>query len=141
MMINAVTQNIFSKALAFIKDNNLPSDDISDSTKLFAITDGDKIVGTIGVEFYEKAALLRSLAVSEERRGAGLAKQLVDFIEHFAKQNGAEEIILLTTTAQDFFNRRTYEIIERENTPEGGKKSTEFASTCPSSAVVMKKRL
>ena len=141
MRINEVNQNGFSEALALIKRNGLPIEDISTSTKLFSITKDNEIAGTIGIEFYNKVALLRSLAVTETYRSKGIGGKLVEHIEKFAKQNAVKELILLTTTASDYFSKRAYQTIERNNVPEEIKKSSEFSSTCPSSAVIMKKFL
>lgn len=141
MNISSVTKNNFSKALALIKTCGLPTEDISDATKLFVASEDDEILGTIGVEFYNTVALLRSLAIKQEKRSQGSGKQLVEFIERFAKQNGVKELILLTTTAKDFFTKRAYQTIERNNVPEEIKQSTEFTTTCPSTAVIMKKTL
>ena len=141
MEIAPVSQNTYSKALELLKKNNLPTEDISDHTKLFVVTHNNEVTGTIGIEFYDDLALLRSLTVNEELRSKGIGKELVEFIEGYAKQNGAKELILLTTTATAYFSRRAYQTIERNNVPEEIKKSPEFASTCPSSATVMKKIL
>lgn len=140
-MINQVTQNNFSDAVALLKQNNLPTEDITEITKLFSIVDNDKVIATIGLELYEKIGLLRSFAVDEEYRSKGVGSQLVNFIEDFAQQNGIKEIVLLTTTAAEYFTKRNYQAIHRENIPGEIKNSSEFKSTCPSSAVVMKKLL
>ena len=141
MEIRQISQNTFSKALELLQKNSLPTEDISGDTKLFAATNNDEIVGTVGIEFYKDVALLRSLAVTEAYRGKGLGRQLVEHIESFAKENGAKELILLTTTASDYFTKRAYQTIQRNNVPEEIKKSWEFTSTCPSSAITMKKSL
>jgi amino-acid N-acetyltransferase len=141
MCINEVNQNGFSEVLALIKRNGLPIEDISTSTKLFSITKDNEIAGTIGIEFYNQVALLRSLAVAETYRSKGIGGKLVEHIEKIAKQNAVKELILLTTTASDYFSKKAYRTIERNNVPEEIKKSSEFSSTCPSSAVIMKKVL
>jgi amino-acid N-acetyltransferase len=141
MRINEVNQNGFLEALALIKRNGLPIEDISTSTKLFSITKDNEIAGTIGIEFYNQVALLRSLAVAETYRSKGIGGKLVEHIEKIAKQNAVKELILLTTTASDYFSKKAYRTIERNNVPEEIKKSSEFSSTCPSSAVIMKKVL
>jgi amino-acid N-acetyltransferase len=141
MCINEVNQNGFSEVLALIKRNGLPIEDISTSTKLFSITKDNEIAGTIGIEFYNQVALLRSLAVAETYRSKGIGGKLVEYIEKIAKQNAVKELILLTTTASDYFSKKAYRTIERNNVPEEIKKSSEFSSTCPSSAVIMKKVL
>ena len=141
MEINQVSQNTFSSAIKLLKENNLPTEDISELTKLFAAIIDNEVAGTVGIEFYKDVALLRSLAVREDYRTKGLGRQLINYIETFAKQNGATELILLTTTAVDYFSKSAYITIQRNNVPEEIKKSSEFSSTCPSSAVVMKKVL
>jgi amino-acid N-acetyltransferase len=141
MCINEVNQNGFSEVLALIKRNGLPIEDISTSTKLFSITKDNEIAGTIGIEFYNQVALLRNLAVTETYRSKGIGGKLVEHIEKIAKQNAVKELILVTTTASDYFSKKAYRTIERNNVPEEIKKSSEFSSTCPSSAVIMKKVL
>ena len=141
MTINEVTENNFLKVVALLKQNNLPTEDISEVTKLFSIGDNDKVIGTIGIELYRDIGLLRSFAVDEEYRRNGLGKQLINFIEDFAKQKRMQGIVLLTTTASDYFAKRNYQTIDRANTPIEIRNSSEFKSTCPSSAIVMKKYL
>ncbi len=141
MDIILVSQNTLSKALELLKKNHLPTDDISELTKLFTLTNKNEVVGTIGIEFYKDVALLRSLAVSQDYRSKGVGTQLIEHIESFAKQNGAKELFLLTTTASNYFSKKSYQKIERNDVPGELKKSTEFSSTCPSSAVTMKKFL
>ena len=141
MEISQISQNTFSNALALLKKSNLPTEDISELTKLFVATNNNEVVGTVGIEFYNDVALLRSLAVKDAYRSKGIGRQLVNHIETFAKLNGAKELVLLTTTAADYFSKRAYQNIERNNVPEEIKKSSEFSSTCPSSAIIMKKVL
>ena len=89
MEINQVSQNTFSSAIKLLKENNLPTEDISELTKLFAAIIDNEVAGTVGIEFYKDVALLRSLAVREDYRTKGLGRQLVNYIETFAKRNGA----------------------------------------------------
>ena len=132
MTINEVTQNNLLNVVALLKQNNLPTEDISEVTKLFSVLDNDRVIATIGIELYSKIGLLRSFAVDEEYRSNGIGKQLVTFIEDFARQNRMQEMVLLTTTASDYFAKRNYQTIDRENIPLEIKNSSEFKSTCPS---------
>jgi arsenate reductase (thioredoxin) len=141
MNISEINQNNFAKAIALLKSNGLPTQDITDATKLFVATEGNNVIGTIGIELYDNLGLLRSLAVNNAYRGKAAGKNLVTFIEAFAKNNDIKELFLLTTTASAFFSRLSYQQIKREDTPPAIKQSTEFTSTCPSSAIVMKKSL
>ena len=141
MHIVPVNQNNFSSALHLLKQNNLPTEDITDTTKLFVMESGNDIIGTIGIEFHDGEALLRSLSVDADKRTKGLGQQLVQYIEDYAGENGAKSMWLLTTTAETFFSKRNYQRIEREQVPESIKSSSEFKSVCPASAAVMKKEL
>jgi amino-acid N-acetyltransferase len=141
MRITTVTQDNFSKALALINKCNLPTEDITGTTKLFAAIDNNKVLGTIGVEVYGSTALLRSFAVMEEARSKGIGNELLLFLEEYIKQNGIKKLALLTTTAAEYFARKGFQILDRENTPVEITGSSEFKSTCPSSAIVMKKDL
>lgn len=141
MKIKSVSPNNFSKAIELIKNCNLPSEDISDTTKLFAAIEDNEVLGTIAVEFYGSTALLRSFAVTEEARNKGIGNELLLFLEEFVKQKAARELVLLTTTAAEYFARKGFQKIQRENTPAEIKESSEFRATCPSSAIVMKKDL
>lgn len=141
MEIYPVTQNAFSRALDLLKKNNLPTEDITDTAKLFVMHEANEVTGVIGFESYGVDGLLRSLCVSESRRKSGMGAELVDFIEKFAATQGVKNIYLLTTTASGFFQKRAYQQVERNNVPEAIQKTAEFTSLCPSGATVMRKSL
>jgi len=139
MNIFPLTQNNFSSALALLKENNLPTEDISETTKLFVLEDNSCISGTVAIEYSGQVGLLRSLSVNSTNRSKGLGKQLVDFIENFAKREGVKTIYLLTTTAEKFFLKQGYGLTDRNTLPAFIRETSEFSSVCPSTAIVMKK--
>ena len=141
MTITHVSPANFSAAVEQLKKNNLPTEDITGNTKFFVLMDDNKVSGTIAIEHSGTAGLLRSLSVSEEQRNNGLGIQLVNYIENYALQNGVQNLYLLTTTAEKFFAKRAYEVVERNEVPMFIQKTSEFSSVCPSSAIIMKKRL
>jgi amino-acid N-acetyltransferase len=101
--------------------------------------DGERAIGTAGLEIFEDCALLRSVSVIKEEQGKGFGKAINDGIEWYAKDSGINCLYLLTTTAKDFFEKQGYCVINREDSPGSIKQSAEFTSLCPSSAIVMKK--
>ena len=101
----------------------------------------DNLHGIVGIERFGSVALLRSLAVDESARGLGCAKALVLEIEKYAKVNEVSNLYLLTTTAEKFFIKIGYIPIERSLAPEAIRDTKEFSGLCPSSAVLMMKRL
>jgi amino-acid N-acetyltransferase len=141
MNISPINQNNFSAAVGLLKKNNLPADDLTDTTQLFVLFDEDNVLGTIGLEHDGEDALLRSLSVSEEKRNGGLGMELVSFIERYAKENGVKNIYLLTTTAAPFFSKLGYETIDRSSVSDFVRTTSEYCSVCPASATVMKKTL
>jgi amino-acid N-acetyltransferase len=88
-----------------------------------------------------QAGLLRSLVVDPSHRQHGLGASLIATLEWEAREKGIEVLVLLTETAEAFFKRRGYQVIEREYVPDEIKQSAEFQSLCPASAICMSKSL
>jgi len=61
--------------------------------------------------------------------------------ELFAQSQGAEEIYLLTSTAERFFERLGYARVLREAAPVAIQQTQEFSALCPSNSAFMLKRL
>ena len=123
-------------------ENGLPLDGLDDhlSTALIA-RDAGHIVGSAALEVYEDGALLRSVAVADERRGRGLGQDLTWRAISLAQELGVPAIYLLTTTAERFFPKFGFETIPRTEVPAGVQRSIEFTSACPAGATVMRKGL
>lgn len=123
---------------ALLASAKLPFDDVSSERQEFvvAVVNG-QIVGCGALERFGAAALLRSLAVVDEHRGAGVGGQLYQRLLARAKELGLTRLFLLTTTAAPYFSRRGFEVIERASAPEAMTRSAQFASLCPSTAACM----
>jgi amino-acid N-acetyltransferase len=127
---------------ALLCEEQLPVDDLDQSTVEFLVADDDgKLVGAIGLERYDEHALLRSLVVRRAHRAAGVGASLVGAIETQARNEGIAALVLLTQTASEFFARRGYRSIERNDAPSAIRTSAEFRSLCPASATCMIKPL
>ena len=87
------------------------------------------------------AGLLRSVAVRDSARGAGVGTAVCDELEERARAEGTTELYLLTTSAADFFADRGYEKIERVDAPRAIRETTQFDDRCPAAAVCMRTRL
>ena len=95
----------------------------------------------VGLEQKDEVGLLRSLAVAKAWRRQGLATQLVNKIEKYARTQKVVTLYLLTLTAEDFFAARGSQKTERKSAPPALQETTEFKSLCPETAVCMKKHL
>ena len=128
--------------IALLQTEKLPVDDLPATLDNFfiALYDG-KVIGAIGMELYRPYALLRSMIVSREHRNKNIAAALIEQLEHNCETQQIKTIYLLTETAADYFARKGYRKITREEVPDAVKASSEFSHVCPVSAIVMKKEL
>ena len=124
---------------AFLKQNGLPSRDISLEGNLFHIyrDESEKMIGCGGLEFYGDGSLMRSIAVEETNRGKSFGTEIVSQLINDAKKQGVKKIYLLTDTAPLFFKKLGFVIVPREAVPALIKNSSEFSTVCPASAVCM----
>ena len=125
--------------IALLEAANLPTEDISAEMLegFFGCGDSNAPSGVIGLEIYGDCGLLRSLVVKPSCRSAGCGKALVAALESYAAHNGIASVYLLTETAEAFFSRLGYRVIDRADVPEAIKATREFSSLCPDTATVM----
>jgi amino-acid N-acetyltransferase len=127
---------------ALLDASDLPVQDLDEAGIDFIVAvHRDRVVGVVGVEAFESSGLLRSLAVEVAHRNTGVAGRLADAAELHARDGVLCELVLLTQTAESFFARRGYEVIERNRAPDAVQSSAEFRSICPASAICMRKHL
>jgi amino-acid N-acetyltransferase len=125
-----------------LQRNELPTGDLTTSGADFIVAcEGERIVGAGALERFGGAALLRSVAVETGWRGAGVGRLIVEELERRARAAGVRELILLTLTARNFFERLGYGAKERAQVPSAVLGSAEFRSLCPGSALCMAKSL
>jgi amino-acid N-acetyltransferase len=116
----------------------LPTEGVSENLDSFLVVEeGCSVAAAGGIERYGTFALLRSLVVDLERRGRGLASVICDNLEPAASSQGIEQIYLLTETAERFFSKRGYVVVDRTSAPVEIANSAEFSFMCPDSAVLM----
>jgi amino-acid N-acetyltransferase len=122
----------------------LPAEDVSMTLiEGFLVVEGagGTVVGSAGLEHIGSNVLLRSLVLTSELRGTGVAKALVAQLEDNARSLGKPEVWLLTTTAERFFERAGYERVSRNDVPREVRSCRQFAVLCPSTATCMCKIL
>jgi amino-acid N-acetyltransferase len=130
-------------AASLLAANELPCVDLTDAhlKHFFCAGSPEAPTGIVGLELCGSAALLRSLAVGNSARNAGLGSALVAHAEAYARAQGARAMYLLTTTAEEFFAGRGYVRVDRQHAPAGIRATREFADICPASSAFMVKQL
>lgn len=143
LTIRAATREDYPAVLALLSAAHLPHSDLTaEHLDHFLLAERDEeLEGVVGLEGEGEARLLRSLAVAERAQGHGLGHRLLAAAEASAREQGANRLWLLTTTAEPFFARAGYARAERETAPKALRLLTEFTSVCPSTAACMTKLL
>ena len=93
------------------------------------------------LEVHGEAGLLRSVAVAPAARGQGRGGLMVERALREAACIGCGAVYLLTTTAEPWFRERGFASVSRDAVPPAVRESDEFSHICPSSAVVMSRRV
>jgi amino-acid N-acetyltransferase len=129
--------------VTLLKGFGLPTDDLTSAPDLrfWVSEDQQSVSGVIGMERFGACALLRSLAVARSHQKRGIGHQLVARLEDDAQSAGVKQLVLLTETAERFFRAIGYQVSDRGNIPQEVKRSAEFKSLCPATAVCMTKSL
>jgi amino-acid N-acetyltransferase len=124
--------------LALPAANGLPDAGLAGylATALVA-REGATVIGCAALEVYGPVALLRSVAVRVDRRGAGLGRQLTEEALALARQLGVAQVYLLTETAQTYFPRMGFRPVARADVHPAIHRSLEWTAACPASAQAM----
>lgn len=144
MQIRKANDADLDKIRNLLTANGLPAEDVSMTLiEGFLVVEeaAGTVVGSAGLEQIGSNVLLRSLVLTSELRGTGVAKALVAHLEDSARLLGQQDVWLLTTTAERFFERAGYERIGRDEVPGEVRSCRQFAVLCPSTATCMRKRL
>ena len=130
-------------ATALLQAAHLPTEDLTEDhcRHFFLAGTADSPEGLVGLEVFEKVALLRSLVVVPEMRGKGLGATLLEHAENHARASGVNALYLLTTSAEKFFALRGYARTARESAPAAIRATREFAGICPASSAFMSRNL
>ena len=135
-----LTDNDLAKFIEILLVNELCYEDVPKLRETFSkVTYGEEVAGYFGIEKFGSVGLLRSVVMTDQMRGKGVGKRLLDaaFAQSISLQ--LESLYLLTNTAEGFFAKFGFEVVERKSAPESVQESHEFKSFCPDSAVCMVK--
>jgi len=139
IIISAATADDLPAIKDLLLANTLPTDGVEDHWKTFVIArDGARIVGCGGSEPYQFVALIRSIAVADDYRSKGIGRRIVRQLLDRLASRGIREFYLLTTTAEEYFKRRGFKTIDRDEVHPQLLSSPELQGACPSTAVCMR---
>ncbi|MBL8202682.1 MAG: GNAT family N-acetyltransferase [Blastocatellia bacterium] len=103
--ITKATPAVLDKVLSLLRVVDLPHEGVKEHFEDFLVAvDGiGKIIGCIGLERHAKIGLLRSLAVHPDYQRHKIGTRLTYALLDIAAKDNLTEMVLLTTTAKDFF--------------------------------------
>jgi arsenate reductase len=129
-----------AKLSAFLDAAGLPVDDVETGRQEFLLAREDgRIVGSVGLEVVGADALVRSLAVAQDRRGLGLGKRMLHAAIARARIRGIKTLYALTLTAESFASAEGFVRIPRSEVPEAIASLPQFRSLCPVTAVCLRR--
>jgi UDP-N-acetylmuramate: L-alanyl-gamma-D-glutamyl-meso-diaminopimelate ligase len=105
----------------------------------FVLRNEKGVVGAVALEVLADDAILRSLAVDPEYRGAGYGWMLADMAVAQARWRGVRRIYLLTETASDFFAAKFgFRVVDRSTLSKQVAGSETFSRLTGASLVAMR---
>lgn len=139
LSIREASKKDYSAIVDLLKNSRLPSADLIEScVHLFVgnAEDGD-VIASVGLEKYGSVGLLRSLAVNHLYRNQKAGDRLLKHVLAHCHLEGINDLYLLTTTAEKYFEKYSFVRVNRADVPESVRQTKEFESICPASAAVM----
>ena len=106
-----------AELLALLAAVKLPTEGVAEQLGGFLVARDamGRLLGCVGLERYGDVGLLRSVAVSPQMQRLGIGSRLTAAALEYAAANSVKEVVLLTTTARDFFASR-FGFVEAERT-------------------------
>lgn len=140
-LLEITSENDSTFFTQLLEANKLPASDLHPGVKKFLLLSGSEVIGTGGLEIFSNIGLVRSVSVADAYKGKGYGREISRMLESAAKQLNVQELFLLTDTAKDFFAKLDYQVIERNAVPQSIRETQQFSSICPSSAIIMMKKI
>jgi N-acetylglutamate synthase-like GNAT family acetyltransferase len=139
--IEKASQQDLPEILTLLESLNLPTEGVAENLVGFltARSRDESLLGTIGLERHGRIGLLRSAAVAHDLQRSGLGSRLTVRLLEEAEKAGIEEVLLLTSTAREFFERRFgFEEVDRDHYAYDLSTSVEWNLPRCSSAVLLR---
>ena len=106
--ITDASSSDLSDILNLLSQVQLPHDGVAENISAFLVAkdESSRLIATIGLERHGHTALLRSAAVAPEYQSCGIGSRLTEQLLKRATHDDVERVVLLTSTASEFFARR-----------------------------------
>lgn len=118
-----------------LEEASLPIEGVAEHFDTFLVAQIDNaVIGSIGLELYGQTALLRSAVVSPSWRNSGVGTALYNALIERAKQYGVRQLILLTNTAEKYFEKKGFTKIDQRSVSGPITQSVEFTGSCKHAA-------
>jgi len=142
IVIKELSRSSLSPAQNLLANAGLAYSDLIESrVNLFGIFKNKRFVAVGGFEIFPDCAFLRSVAVHPQWQKQGLGQQMVRHLENILKTKNIQHLYLLTFSAQHFFEKLGWEIIDRHKVPQSIRQTTQFSGLCPATAIAMYKKI
>ncbi len=108
----------------------LPTGDIERHLQTFFVAgNAGEIIGVGGLENCGNGiGLLRSFVIAPEFRNQGIAARILEQVLADARQLGISALYLLTNTAQDYFAKRGFTRMARDDAPAPIRQTSQYAN-------------
>ena len=124
--------------MELLESASLPTLGVEQHLQHFMVAENaGALVGAIGLEVYGDVALLRSAVVIQKEQGKGIGSLLYDQNLSQARRLGVQRLILLTNTAEKYFERKGFKKIEQKTVTGPVTTSVEFSGACPAHSACM----
>ncbi|HEV7349402.1 arsenic resistance N-acetyltransferase ArsN2 [Telluribacter sp.] len=140
--IGTATARDLPEVVSLLRAENLPAEDLNPELPHFLLARANgTLVGIAGLEVYGTDALLRSVVVHKDFRNFHIARRLTNDLLKQAKLSGIKDVYLITTTADQYFEKQGYARVERTEVPAAILATQQFSGLCPGTALVMHRRI
>ena len=117
-MIKKLSNSDKEEIIELLSQHNLPISDINLEIQHFlGYFESDRLIGIGAVEVHGSYALLRSMAIKPDKLGKGIGTKLLAELIDLSLKMHVSTIYLLTETAESFFSKHDFEVLQRELVP------------------------
>lgn len=114
-----------------LEEASLPVEGVAEHLETFLVAVRDNaVIGSMGLELYGQTALLRSAVVGPPWRNSGIGTILYDALLVKAREHGVRQLILLTNTAEKYFEKKGFRRIDQHSVTGPVTQSVEFTGAC-----------